>query len=55
MFEVGGTAGLKKLAFFAHIDWEKLERKEVEPPERLAVQDEEDLKHFHDEYVLFSV
>lgn len=50
MFEVGGTAGLKKAAFFASIDWEKLERKEVDPPERLAVQSEEDLKHFHDEF-----
>ena len=50
MFEVGGTAGLKKAAFFANIDWEKLERKEVDPPERLAVQNEEDLKHFHDEF-----
>lgn len=50
MFEVGGTAGLKQVAFFSHIDWDKLERKEVEPPERLDVTDEQDLKHFHDEF-----
>ena len=41
---------MKKAAFFANIDWEKLERKEVDPPERLAVQNEEDLKHFHEEF-----
>lgn len=50
MFEVGGPAGLKKVDFFKHIDWEKLERKEVEPPEVLTVQNEQDLKHFHDEF-----
>ena len=49
MFEVGGPAGLKKADFFKAIDWQKLERKEVEPPERLAVHDENDLKHFHNE------
>ena len=49
MFEVGGPAGLKKVEFFKHIDWEKLERKEVEPPERLTVQNSQDLKHFHEE------
>jgi len=50
MFEVGGAAGLKNADFFARIDWGKLERKELEPPERLTVQNEEDLKHFHDEF-----
>jgi p70 ribosomal S6 kinase len=49
MFEVGGSASLKKMEFFKHIDWDKLERKEVEPPERLPVKDDEDLCHFHDE------
>lgn len=49
MFEVGGPAGLKNVDFFKHMDWEKLEKKEVEPPERLTVQDDHDLKHFHDE------
>ena len=49
MFEVGGPAGLKNIDFFKTIDWEKLERKEVEPPERLTVSNEQDLKHFHDE------
>ncbi|CAB9509209.1 activated protein kinase catalytic subunit alpha-1 [Seminavis robusta] len=50
MFEVGGPAGLKKVDFFKTIDWEKLERKEVEPPERLTVQNDQDLQHFHDEF-----
>jgi len=53
MFEVGGPAALKKHDFFKQIDWEKLERKEVEPPERLTVQNDTDLKHFHDEYVAY--
>lgn len=51
MFEVGGTASLKNADFFKGIDWEKLEHKEVEPPKRLAVENHQDLQHFHDEYV----
>jgi p70 ribosomal S6 kinase len=50
MFEVGGSAGLKNAEFFAKIDWEKLERKEIEPPETLPVDHDEDLRHFHDEF-----
>lgn len=50
MFEVGGVAALKQAAFFNFIDWEKLERKEVEPPEKLPVEHDEDLRHFHDEF-----
>ena len=49
MFEVGGPAGLKKVDFFQSIEWGKLERKEVEPPERLTVENDHDLTHFHDE------
>ena len=51
MFEVGGVAGLKAQPFFGHIDWVKLEKKEIVPPETLAVENEHDLKHFHDEFV----
>lgn len=50
MFEVGGVAGLKQVEFFASIKWEILERKEMEPPEVFAVQNEQDLSHFHDEF-----
>ena len=37
MFEVGGVAGLTKVDFFAHFDWEKLEQKQIEPPAVFAV------------------
>ena len=50
MFEVGGVAGLKSAPFFAKIDWDKLEQKELEPPYKLTVDHEHDLRHFHDEF-----
>jgi p70 ribosomal S6 kinase len=50
MFEVGGVAGLKQAAFFAKIDWTKLERRELEPPCILTVDNEDDLRHFHNEF-----
>jgi hypothetical protein len=50
MFEVGGVAGLKQAAFFAHLDWTKLEAKQLTPPYDLAVDNEHDLRHFHNEY-----
>lgn len=51
MFEIGGVAGLKQMAFFKSIDWEKLERMEIDPPHQLHVDNDEDLRHFHDEFV----
>jgi hypothetical protein len=51
MFEVGGVAALRSQAFFVSIDWDKLERKEVEPPANLSVENDTDLQHFHDEFV----
>ena len=51
MFEVGGVAAIKKLPFFEQIDWEKLDKKDAEPPVRLSVDNEHDLQHFHDEFV----
>ena len=50
MFEVGGVAGLKQAAFFAKIDWNKLEKQELEPPYKLAVESETDLRNFHDDF-----
>lgn len=50
MFEVGGVAALKKQPFFQKIDWDKLERKELDPPERLDVNNDEDLQHFHKDF-----
>lgn len=55
MFEVGGVAALKKMEFFESINWEKLERKEVDPPHSMAVDNENDLKHFHDEFTAMNV
>jgi len=51
MFEVGGVTALKNMAFFAQLDWKKLELKEVEPPASATVVDDHDLKHFHDEFI----
>jgi hypothetical protein len=50
MFELGGVAALKQAAFFAHIDWLKLEHKELEPPYTLTVDNEHDLQHFQNEF-----
>ena len=52
MFEVGGVAGLKATPFFNGMDWDKLERKEIEPPDKAPVDNEMDLRHFYDECVL---
>ena len=51
MFIIGGIAGLKQQDFFVAIDWDKLERKEIDPPESLPVDNDEDLRHFHDEFL----
>lgn len=40
-------AGLKQMDFFAGLDWIKLERKEIDPPERFDVEHDEDVTHFH--------
>jgi len=55
MFEVGGVAGLKNAEFFKGIDWDKLERKEIKPPQVLSVQNDEDLQHFHNEFVSMAL
>ena len=49
MFEVGGVGALKQQPFFAGLDWGKLELKEIVPPEDFSVDNDEDLRHFHDE------
>jgi len=50
MFEVGGVAGLKAAAFFKHIDWKELELKQLEPPHSKPVDNDEDLRHFYEEF-----
>ena len=47
--EVGGVGALKQQTFFAGLDWGKLELKEIDPPEDFNVDNDEDLRHFHDE------
>eukprot|EP00577_Skeletonema_sp_RCC1716_P008507 CAMPEP_0113424144 /NCGR_PEP_ID=MMETSP0013_2-20120614/29426_1 /TAXON_ID=2843 ORGANISM="Skeletonema costatum, Strain 1716" /NCGR_SAMPLE_ID=MMETSP0013_2 /ASSEMBLY_ACC=CAM_ASM_000158 /LENGTH=740 /DNA_ID=CAMNT_0000312113 /DNA_START=110 /DNA_END=2332 /DNA_ORIENTATION=+ /assembly_acc=CAM_ASM_000158 len=49
--EVGGVGALKQQTFFAGLDWGKLERREIDPPEDFSVDNDEDLRHFHDEFV----
>jgi len=55
MFAVGGVAGLKQAEFFAHIDWDKLEHKEIDPPAVFAVESDGDVKYFHDEYTKMTL
>ena len=50
MFEVGGVASLKQAEFFAKIDWDRMERKQVDPPAVFEIEDDGDVKHFHDEF-----
>ncbi|GAX23102.1 hypothetical protein FisN_25Lh061 [Fistulifera solaris] len=50
MFEVGGVAALKNEPFFKHLNWEYLTNKQIEPPQVFSVQDDQDLKHFHQEF-----
>lgn len=50
MFEVGGVAKLKAADFFADTDWDKLGKKEIEPPDVFHVEHDQDLRHFHDEF-----
>jgi Protein kinase C terminal domain len=55
MFEVGGVAGLKQVDFFAHLCWDRLERKEVDPPATFAVNDDNDAQYFHDEFTTMAL
>jgi serine/threonine protein kinase len=50
MFEVGGVAGLKKVDFFAAIDWDKLVCKQIEPPAVFSIDHDCDVQHFHEEF-----
>jgi len=50
MFEVGGVGALKQQPFFSGLDFGKLELKEIEPPEDFSVDNDEDLRHFHEEF-----
>lgn len=47
---VGGVSAVKVLKFFQGMDWGRLERKEIEPPEILELDGDHDLRHFYDEF-----
>lgn len=51
MLALGGVGALKQQPFFSGLDWGKLELKEIEPPEDFSVENDEDLRHFHEEFV----
>jgi len=53
--ELGGVGALKQQAFFSGLDWGKLELKEIQPPEDFSVDHDEDLRHFHDEFVNMTI
>jgi len=50
MFQVGGVAQVKELDFFAGLNWTLLEQKEIDPPMTAHVDNDEDLRHFYDEF-----
>ncbi|KAL9179340.1 hypothetical protein ACHAXT_008630 [Thalassiosira profunda] len=55
MFEIGGVGALKQQPFFSGLDWGKLELKGIDPPEDFSVDNDEDLRHFHDEFVKMTL
>lgn len=55
MFHIGGVTGLKQMDFFQGINWSKLERKEMEPPTRFMVDNDTDVKHFHEEFIKMDI
>eukprot|EP00979_Chaetoceros_neogracilis_P017816 scaffold10285_cov258-Chaetoceros_neogracile.AAC.2 len=50
MFQIGGVAQVKELNFFAGLNWTLLEKKEIDPPMTAHVDNDEDLRHFYDEF-----
>ena len=50
MFQVGGVAQVKELDFFAGLNWMLLAQKEIDPPMTAHVDNDEDLRHFYDEF-----
>jgi p70 ribosomal S6 kinase len=55
MFQVGGVAQLKGMGFFEQLDWIMLERKAIPPPFDLSVDNDEDLKNIHPEFLEMPV
>ena len=55
MFEVGGVAGLKQHPFFADMQWELLEKKNLDPPAKFDIQKDCDTTHFHEEFTQMAL
>ena len=55
MFQVGGVAQVKELDFFAGLNWTLLEKKEIDPPMTAHVDNDEDLRHFYDEFTMMQL
>jgi len=55
MLQVGGTTQVKQLAFFSGLDWTLLAQKEIDPPLTAHVDNDEDLRHFYDEFTSMSL
>lgn len=49
-FILGGIDEIKKHVFFATIDWDALLRKEIKPPFKPAVSQEDDAFYFDSEF-----
>lgn len=55
MFQVGGVAQVKEMIFFEGLDWILLEKKEIDPPMTAHVDNDEDLRHFYDEFTQMTL
>lgn len=55
MFQVGGVAQVKEMQFFEGLDWILLEKKEIDPPMTAHVDNDEDLRHFYDEFTQMTL
>jgi hypothetical protein len=50
-----GTLDIKGSKFYADVDWEKLLRRDVEPPFRPPTEDDFDLRHFYEAFTSEAV
>jgi len=51
MFHVGGVSHLKSQDFFKDLNFDLLEKKEVDPPCLFDINHDADTKHFHEEFI----
>ena len=55
MFHVGGVSLLKSQDFFKDINFDLLEKKEVDPPHSFEINHDADTKHFHEEFISMNL